>query len=290
MDLHFYRETPPWDWPGDAGRTFRKILKDPNAELADRITAAEFAGDVTVIDNDLANVLLSILRSKDEPEELRAKAATSLGPVLELAFWEIDEEFDEFDDEEAVPISVGQFHTIQDTMRRIYNDPATPKLVRRRVLEGSVREPEPWHQDAIREAYASDDRDWMLTAVFAMQYVRGFEAETLEALKSSDEEIHFQAVVAAGDKELEAAWDHIHALVQDETTTKNLRLAAIGAIGSIRPEEAAELLTDLSGSDDEEIAAAADEALSYLGDLDDLDEEEEDDEDDEDEEEEEDEK
>src|ERR1700722_18385003 len=155
MDLNDLRDTPPWERPGDAGRQIRKSLNNQNSDPADRLLAAEFAGDLTVLDNDLSNVLLAVLRNSEEPEELRAKAAIALGPVLEMAFIEFDEELGEFDDPDALPISVGQFHTIQDALRGVYNDPAAPKLVRRRALEASVRAPEPWHQDAVRTAYAS---------------------------------------------------------------------------------------------------------------------------------------
>jgi HEAT repeat protein len=287
MDLTDLRDTPPWEWPGDAGRLIRKSLNNRNADPAERLLAADFAGDLTVLDNDLSNVLLAVLRNKEEPEELRAEAAIAFGPVLEMAFIEYDEELGEFDDEDAVPISVGQFHTIQDALRRVYNDPATPKLIRRRVLEASIRAPEPWHQDAVRTAYTSGDAEWMLTAVFAMREVPGFENETLEALNSTDPKIQFEAVVAAGEKDLDAAWPHLFNLAKDDGTEKNLRIAAIEAIGTNRPEGADKLLTELADSEDEDIATAADEALS----ADDLfEEEEEDDEDDDGEEDDEDEK
>jgi len=284
MDLTALRDTPPWDWPGDAGRQFRKLLNNPKADPAERLLAAELAGDLTVMDNDLANVLLAVLRNKEESEEIRASAAIAFGPALEMASMEFDEDLEEFDDPEAVPISVGQFHTVQETLRRVYDDPANPKLVRRRVFEGSVRAPEPWHEGAIREAYASGDPEWMLTAVFAMDYIEGFEKETLEALESTDPEIHYAAVVAAGSKALDAAWPHIFALAKDEGTEKDLRMAAIEAIGSIRPAEAQELLHELAVSDDEDLAAAADEALSFMGDPEDFEDEDDEDEDDEDDE------
>jgi len=290
MDIKSLRETPPWDWPGDADRTFQKLLRNRAADPADRLIAAELAGDLTVMDNDLANVLLTVLRNKEEPEELRASAAIAFGPVLEVAFTELDEDMDGFYDPEMVPISEGQFHTIQDALRRIYNDTAAPKLVRRRILEASVRAPEDWHAEAVREAYASGDPEWVLTAVFAMGEVRGFEKETLEALQSADPQIHYQAVVAAGAQELDAAWPHVLALATDDGTEKDLRMAAILAIGSIRPAEAKVLLWELSDSDDEDIAAAADEALSLMlpddDDEEDLDEDDEDHEDDEEEDEE----
>ena len=127
MDLNELQETPPWEWPGDAGRTFRKTLNNRNAPPADRLIAAELAGDITVVDNDMANVLLTVLKSPDEPEELRARAAIALGPALELAYTDFDEELDGFDDPDMVPISEGQYKTIQDRLQRMYNDAATPK-------------------------------------------------------------------------------------------------------------------------------------------------------------------
>jgi hypothetical protein len=128
-------------------------------------------------------------------------------------------------------------------------------------LEASVRAPETWHQDAIRNAYSSGDKEWMLTAVFSMRWVRGFDDQILLALKSVDPEMHYEAVKAAGNWELDAAWSHIVELVNDAHTPKPLLLAAIGAVSSIRPAEAREILVDLADSDDEEIAEAANEAM-----------------------------
>jgi hypothetical protein len=81
-------------------------------------------------------------------------------------------------------------------------------------------------------------------------------------LKGADPEIHYQAVNAAGNWEMDAAWPRIVALLNDPGTPKPLLLAAIGAAASIRPQEAGEILMDLAASDDEEIAEAADEAIA----------------------------
>jgi len=235
---------------------FRKILIDQRADESDRLVAAELAGDFTVIDDDLVDMLLTVVRSADEPEQLRAKAAISLGPVLQQA------ETDGFEDPDDVPITERTFRNIQDSLEKIYLDNSTPKEVRRRILEASVRAPQTWHQDAIRSAYASGDKEWMLTAVFSMRWVRGFDAQILLALKNHDPEIHFQAVNAAGNWELDAAWSHIVELVNDAHSPKPLLLAAIGAVGSIRPAEAREILVELADSDDEEIAEAVNEAMA----------------------------
>ena len=256
MDLKTLLDTPPWDWPRDAGWTLRKVLVDQGANESDRLIAAELAGDSTVINDDLADTLLTVVCSADEPDQLRARAAISLGPVLEQA------DTDGFEDPDDVPINEPTFRNIQSSMEELYLDNSTPKEVRRRILEASVRAPETWHQNAIKDAYASGDKEWMLTAVFSMRWVRGFDDQILVALKSDDPEIHLEAVHAAGNWEIDAAWPHIVELVKAAHPPKLLLLAAIGAVGSIRPAEAREILADLADSDDEEIFEAAIEAVA----------------------------
>ncbi len=256
MDLKTLLDTPPWDWPRDAGRMLLKTLVDQRAKESDRLVAAELAGDFTVINDDLADTLLAVVCSVDEPDQLRARAAISLGPVLEHA------DTDEFEDPDDVPITEPTFRNIQDSMEKVYLDNNTPKEVRRRILEASVRAPQTWHEDAIKNAYSSGDKEWMLTAVFSMRWVRGFDEQILLALKSDDPEIHLEAVHAAGNWELDAAWPHIVELIKDAHTPKPVLLAAIGAVGSIRPAEAREILADLADSDDEEIAEAADDSIA----------------------------
>jgi hypothetical protein len=257
MDLKTLLDTPPWDWPRDAGWTLRKILVDHQASESDRLIAAELVGDSTVINDELADALLMVVCSADEPDELRARAAISLGPVLEQA------DTDGFEDpDDAPPITERAFRNIQSTLKKLYLDNRTPKEVRRRILEASVRAPETWHQNAIKDAYSSGDKEWILTAVFSMRWVRGFDDQILLALKSDDPEIHLEAVIAAGNWELDGAWSHMVELINDAHTPKPLLLAAIGAVGSIRPAEAGEILVDLADSDDEEIAEAADEAMA----------------------------
>jgi hypothetical protein len=246
---------PPWDWPSDAGRIFHKILTDSKASESDRLIAAELAGDFTVINDALSDALLGIV-SAGEPEALRAAAAISLGPVLEHS------DTFEFDDPDDCPITEHTFHRIQFALHKLYLDAGVPRTVRRRILEASVRAPQDWHRDAIKHAYSSGDRDWMLTAVFSMRWVRGFDDSILEALKSGDTDIQYEAVVAAGNWELNAALSHIVALVDAADTPKRLRLAAIGAAAEIAPHQARELLGDLIDSDDPEIAEAADEAIA----------------------------
>ena len=273
MPRQILKDIPPWDWPAGAAKMFLETLRDRQASEADRLVAAELAGDFTVINDALAEALLSVLRSGDESPELRAQAAISLGPVLDHA------DVDGFEDPEDVPITEQTFHKIQESLRTLYADASVPKAVRRSILEAAVRAPQDWHAGAVRAAYASDDEAWRLTAVFCMRFIRGFDEQILEALASDDADILYEAVCAAGNWEVDAAWSQIAALVTSGDTDKPLLLAAIEAVAEIRPQEADEVLAELIDSDDEDIAEAACEALALATGLPDGDDE--DDEDDE---------
>ena len=256
MEMKKLMETPPWDWPEDAGTIFLDVLLDDQANDDDRLMAVELAGSIIVINDELVDALLSVLKSSDETEDLRGQAAISLGPALSHA------NADGFDDPDAATISERTFRKIQKSLRRLYLDAAVPQIVRRRILEASIRAPQDWHKDAVRAAYASDDEGWMLTAVFAMRWVRGFDDQILEALESDNPHILYEAVCAAGSWEVDEAWKHIKRLVSSRKTEKYILLAAIESAAEIRPEEAESILVDLADSDDEDIREAAYEAMA----------------------------
>ena len=276
MDLKTLKDTPPWEWPEGAGKMFLSILRNDKAKESDRLVAAELAGDYTVINDELAHELLSILGNSEEPEELRGQAAISLGPAVEQA------DTYGFEDADDILISEDTFRSVHEKLRKLYMDLDVPKEVRRRILEASVRAPQSWHENAVRAAYSSRDKDWKLTAVFCMRFIRGFDDQILESLDSKNPDIHYQAVCAAGNWEVDAAWPHITALVTSEKTDKDLLLAAIDAVAMIRPQEASEILLDLTASDDEEIVEAAYEAMAMAEPWEDEDDEDEDDEDEDD--------
>lgn len=261
MDLKRLKDTPPWEWPEDAGEVFLGILRDDEADKSDRFLAAELAGDSTVINDQLADALLSIVRNSDESEKLRGRAAIALGPALEQAH------IDEFEEPDDVPISEQIFRKIQETLHKLYMDAEVPKEVRRRILEASVRAPQNWHPDAVRAAYSCGDEDWKLTAVFCMRFVRGFDDQIVESLGSENPDTHYEAVSAAGNWQVDAAWPHIAALVTSEDTEKPLLLAAIEAAAFIRPQEASEILVGLTESEDEDIVEAVYDAMAMAGGL-----------------------
>ena len=255
MELKSFLEIPSWDWPEDVDKKILKVLRDDSVDESERLLAVELASDSTVINDDIASELLAIVYEDKNSDSLRGRAAISLGPALEYAF------IDGFEDPDDVPISENRFREIQKSLYKLYFDASTPEEVRRRVLEASVRAPQDWHQKAVQEAYSSVDKSWKLTAVFCMRFVRGFNEQVVVALDSEIPEIQYEAVCAAGNWEVDAAWSHIAALIDSKDTEKYLLVAAIEAATSIRPQETARILIDLTQSEDEDIAEAASEAI-----------------------------
>jgi len=256
MDLKHLQECGSWEWPPAAANEIQEVLRNRQTAENDRLVAIGLAGDLVVMDDEMADLLCRIVANREESPAIRARAAISLGPVLEeMDLESIDDSFSD------PPVSAETFHKIQAALRKVYRDESEPKEVRRRVLEGAVRATDDWLEDAIRAAWATDDREWKLTAVFAMRYVPGFEREILKALDSTDSEIYLEAIRAAGARELDPAWPHVEALLESPRTEKTLLLAAIEASAEIRPDEAGPLLVDLCDSPDEEVAQAASDAM-----------------------------
>jgi hypothetical protein len=272
MDLRFLEHTPPWEWPEDAGPYFLKILGDDRADESDRCLAAELAGDYTVICDSIVHALLSITANPNESEKLQAISVISLGAALANA------DMMGFEDPDDIIISEKTFIKIQETLHNLFMDTEIPTDVRRRILEASVRAPQEWHGENVRAAFSSDEEDWRLTAVFCMQYIRGFDNQILEALNDENADIHYHAVCAAGNWAVAAAWPHIRALVEGGATDKPLLLAAIDAVVNIRPQAAAEVLGDFINDDDQEVVDAVNEALAMAAALNEIDDEDEDDE------------
>ncbi|MCJ7629294.1 MAG: hypothetical protein MUO50_13020 [Longimicrobiales bacterium] len=266
MDVYTLFETAPWDWPPEANGEILRVLRDRKVPEAERLLAAELAGELLILDDVLGEELLRILEGEDEAEPLRAKAAISLGPVLEEA------DMARLDDPNGLALTVGMLRRVKTSLLGIHHDAEVPKGVRRSALEASVRAPEPWHSAAVRAAYYDGDPEWKLTAVFCMRYVPGFDDEIVEALETNDTEVLQKAVYAARDKGLAGAWPHLRKMIllaasgtsilpHDPKAEKSLLLAAMNAVATIRPLDAHETLSRLVDSDDADISETAIEIL-----------------------------
>jgi len=205
MDFKALQTTPAWEWPPDASQTIKAVLIDAHASEEDRIAAALLAGDCVVIDEPLITALCSVLRSDKESDKLRAVAAIAFGPVLEL----------QSEDDDDLPVSPKSLGQAQQALRAVHDDATAPILVRRRALEASVRNPEPWHNPAVLSAYERGG-DWKVTAVFCMRYVPGFEAQIVASLSDPDPAMLIEAVAAAGERGYRVCLDRRQALAVAE--------------------------------------------------------------------------
>jgi len=241
----------------DAGRLL-EALSDPDEEER----AALFDELLLDMDDETAAALLEIAES-DAAEEARAGAIVALGPVIEECGEDDFENAIDFGPETGPPVSRETFASISDRLRGLYGDERQPKLIRRRAFEVLIRDPQPWHREAIREHFASADDDWRITALFAMGHITGFEGEIAAAVKTAEGTLLAQAVSAAGRMEVVAAGPRIRELATSPDTEHDLRIEAILALPHVDPD-AFDLLETLERSRDRDVAAAAGEAQEEL--------------------------
>ena len=259
-DLAILEVTPPWEWPPETREVLLRRLRDDQGDEAERLLAAELAGEILVVNEELTKALSAIIADRGATDRLRSRAAVALGPVLEQMHLHepLGEELDEL---EPPVIPPHEFQRIRWELNSLYLNEDTPKLVRRRILDASVRAPETWHEKAIREAYGRDDGEWRLTAVFCMGHAPGFADKILKALDDADEGVRFEAIRAAGLREIRAAWPHVARLLRSPDADRDLLFVAIEASVGVRGKPTIEFLNELSESEDQEIAEMAEEAM-----------------------------
>lgn len=247
----------PCDWPDKADRIIMTALRSMDAE--ERQMAISLAGENLVMSDHMASALLAIVADYAAAPDERGNAAIALGPALEEC-----DLMGEDDPWSEAPISKAKYAEVRAELQRAWSDESSDDLVRRRALEASVRAPESWHADAIREAFSRDDRLWQLTALFCAGHITGFDREVIAALDAKDEELLFEAVTAAGARELRLAGPHLLSLASSNGTPRHLRQAAIEALAHVDVPGRTRVLEDLAASDDAELADIASFALTEM--------------------------
>ena len=266
-ELQQIYDTPPWDWPKTAATLFLTALQDPDMDKADRLLAARMAGNFVVINDELAEALLKIVHDSRESEELRSRAVISFGTALDYIHFDMDE-FTEVNEYDNFAVTEQMYQQILKSLQTLYFDGTAPELVRRRTLEASVRSPQTWHSCAVRAAYQTGEKNWMITALFCMLYIRGFEQEILEALQNDISDIQYHAIQAAGNWGVTEAWPDISEVLSNQNADTDLLLAAIDAAVDIGRHEAFAVLGELlDHSSNDDIIDAVHEALAMLDEL-----------------------
>ena len=261
------KDAPPLESFEEASRQFVAALRSDDPAVRE-VALGEIP---PMVDDEVARELFRFARDPERGEEERGEALIALGPALAECH---DEEAPDgtleapppgTEDWWELPLSSAGYREVHDELRRIYHDGSLPKLVRRRALEAAVRAPRDWHREAAATAWGSGDPDWRVTAVFAMGHLSGFQDEIIEAFRKGEPPVREEAVRAAGRSATgEVLADDLRALAADPSADRDLRLAAIEALGELRPEGSSEVLEELQDDRNREIRAAAREALEEV--------------------------
>lgn len=201
------------------------------------------------------------LMKQNESEKVRAAAASALGQYVYLG------EIEEIDDAAFMV-------TEQALLETIRKKGETVEVIRRAIESISFSSSEGIEQ-IIESAYYHDDELMQISAIFAMgrNYNEKWGEIVIAELGNERPEMRFEATRACGELALKASVDRLIQLINTESDSE-VQQSAIWSLGQIGGSTAQEVLEALLDSEDEVIAATAEDALEELnilgGDITDL--------------------
>lgn len=221
-----------------------------------------FEGDYGAEDDASAREALDVLQNSKFDAELRGRAATALGPGLELGSMVMD--WDDPDELEDQYFSHALYEQVAEALEAAYRDEKNPQLVRRHALESAVRDPRPWQREAVENAWQADDPEWRQSALFAMAWIAGYDDHIAAALDDPDPRIHNQAIASAGLAGLTELEPKLRAIALDEDQERYTRMNAIEALVGAGSADIRDVLYGLTDHPDPEIADAAQWAVDEI--------------------------
>lgn len=225
----------------------RMALNDSDARV--RTVATRLLSETE--DPKLAPVFMRML-AEDSDINVRAAAATALGLFVFLG--ELEE----------IPEKI--HHKIEDRLIAAVSEP-NDVLIQRRALESLGFSGRTEVPPLIRQAYETEDPDWLVSALFAMGRSADdtWGPEVLRMLRHSQTTVQAEAVRAAGELELDAARRPLIQLLDDELIDIEVRAAVYWSLSKIGGGDVREILEDhLEESEDEDEVTLLEEALQNL--------------------------
>jgi HEAT repeat protein len=225
----------------------RTVLNDSEAGVRARALTLLWEDE----DEALVPIFLDMLEN-DPGQDVRSAAASALGKFIYLG------EMEELPEQ--------RLHQVEDHL--IAAARSSPNAaVRRSALEAlgfSSREEVP---ELLREAYATDDPDWLASALFAMgrSYDKSYEPEVKRMIRHPKGNVQLEAVRAAGELELTSTTRLLLDLLEEEAQDPETRYAVIWSLSQIGGEEPRSVLEKLlEETDDEEEAEWLENAIDNL--------------------------
>jgi HEAT repeat protein len=192
------------------------------------------------------------MATRDESVEVRANAASALGRFALLG--------------ELTELSADDLTRVQDTLVEIHFDTQEDTEVRRRALEALANSTHEAVDDAIVEAYQSDDPRMRVSAIFAMGRTADpqWTPQVMAELESDEPELRFEAARAAGELELQDAVPILAQLAfEADVETRDTAIWSLGEIGGKEAVRVLKVLADEADErDDEDLHAAIEDALA----------------------------
>jgi HEAT repeat protein len=226
----------------------RFTLVDPDARV--RAIAIRLLWETN--DEKLIPIFIKMMQS--DPDELvRAGAAGGLGLFIYLG--ELEE------------IQTAMHKKVEDGLLSLVHGTDKP-IVRRRAVEALGYSSNDEVPAILEKSYASTDKDWQASALFAMgrSADERWEKKILAKLDSPELDVQLEAVRAAGELELQKSRKPLLDLLKNpEELDVDLRSAAIWSISQIGGKGVRERLEKLAETtEDEDETYIIDEALDNL--------------------------
>ena len=147
-----------------------------------------------------------------------------------------------------------------------FRDASVGSSVRQKILEVSVVIPQPWHEGAIRSAWASESVDWKLTAIHCMGNLTALDLkdEILEGLRAAEPAIRREALLAGSNRGMPEVLPEALRIATNEEATVEVRETAIEALGIFRSPDSVDALERIRQNEVDSLSRAAEVALQEI--------------------------
>lgn len=229
----------------DFNRIFRYLMDDEDAQVREHAINGLWEDEEVL----LINPFIGAMRS-DASARVRAAAAEGLGRFVLLA------------ETKRIPPERGE--QIGEALLAVIRNAAEDELVRRRAIESISYRGDETVRDIVESAYATENPQMMATAIFAMGRSADpyWRRTVAQELWSSDPQLRFEAVRAAGELEYKVTVPRLIELLDDPD--REVQEASITALGQIGGNAARDALIGLVEGEDEVARELAQDALDEL--------------------------
>ncbi|MFC1948129.1 HEAT repeat domain-containing protein [Chloroflexota bacterium] len=222
---------------------FSYCLSDPEEDIRSMAIEGLWENE----DTSLIDPLIKLLE-EDESDKVQSAAAIALGKYSTLA------ELGKLRNENTEKVLEALLGAIDDRNKSTE--------VIRRVLESAAPLSTPDVQEAINDAYYSNDPGLRISAIYSMgkSYDSSWLPILIEEMGNDDPEIRYEAAGACGELEDERAVPSLIKLANEDDDI-DVRMAAIQSLGKISGLSARECLKLCLESHNDAVKEAAEEAL-----------------------------